>query len=58
MRIEEYIDKYGLEKVERVMDIGFAFDKHIDWDKGVDRARYPEKQTIFKKRNFWRIWRS
>ena len=51
MRIEEYIDKHGLEKIEKIMDIGFAFDKHIDWDKGVDRAKYPERQTIFKKRN-------
>jgi stage V sporulation protein R len=49
-RIDEYIEKYGLEKVERIMDMGFAFDKHIDWDKGVQRAPYPKKSTIYKKR--------
>lgn len=33
-RIDEYIQKYGIEAVEKIMDIGFALDKHIDWHKG------------------------
>tara|TARA_A100001011_G_scaffold400058_1_gene512026 strand:+ start:970 stop:2361 length:1392 start_codon:yes stop_codon:yes gene_type:complete len=41
-RIENYIEKYGIEEVEHVMDIGFALDKHIDWHKGVYRKRYSE----------------
>lgn len=49
-RIEGYIEKYGLERVERIMDIGFALDKHIDWHKGVHRDRYPGKKKIWKKK--------
>lgn len=49
-RIEEYIQKYGLEAVERVMDIGFALDKHIDWHKGTHRNKYKKSKRHFKKR--------
>ena len=49
-RIDEYIDRHGLEAVEKIMDVGFALDKHIDWSRGVDRAPYPEKTTIYKNR--------
>jgi stage V sporulation protein R len=38
-RVENYIEKHGFEKVERIMDIGFALDDHIDWNKGVYRNR-------------------
>lgn len=47
-RIEEYIQKYGIDAVERVMDIGFALDKHIDWHKGISRKKYPRKKKYFK----------
>jgi stage V sporulation protein R len=48
-RIEEYIAQYGLKEVERVMDIGFAIDKHIDWHKGIHRKPYPAKKTVIKE---------
>tara|TARA_Y100000034_G_scaffold136531_2_gene213647 strand:- start:5292 stop:6677 length:1386 start_codon:yes stop_codon:yes gene_type:complete len=51
-RIEEYIQKYGLEPIERCMDIGFALDKHIDWHKGVYRNKYQKTQKRFKKTGF------
>ena len=47
-RIEEYIQKYGIDAVERIMDIGFALDKHIDWHKGINRKKYPRKRKFFK----------
>tara|TARA_R110002020_G_scaffold50716_9_gene143392 strand:+ start:114856 stop:116319 length:1464 start_codon:yes stop_codon:yes gene_type:complete len=49
-RIEDYIEKYGLEYVEHIMDMGFALDKHIDWHKGTYRELYGKKETVFKKR--------
>ncbi|MCL4393777.1 MAG: SpoVR family protein [Chloroflexi bacterium] len=48
-RIDEYIDKYGLDRVEHVMDIGFALDRHIDSHKGLNRKRYPERHVIEKE---------
>lgn len=45
-RIDEYIEKHSLERVEHVMDIGFALDRHIDSHKGLDRRRYPDRQVI------------
>jgi stage V sporulation protein R len=45
-RIDEYIDKYGLDQVEHLMDIGFALDRHIDSHKGLNRRRYPERQVV------------
>jgi len=47
-RIEDYIEKYGIEDVEHVMDIGFALDKHIDWHKGVYRSRYSDIEEVKK----------
>lgn len=49
-RIEKYIERYGIERVEHTMDIGFALDSHIDWHKGFNRKRYPEKCTISRFR--------
>jgi stage V sporulation protein R len=51
-RIEEYIEKYGLEKVEHMMDIGFGLDDHIDWHKGLHRKLYGKKhvETRYRKR--------
>src|SRR5574340_1714036 len=48
-RIDEYIDRYGLEAVEHIMDIGFALDRHIDSHKGLSRRRYPERQIVEKE---------
>ena len=50
-RIDEYIQKYGLNEVERVMDIAFAFEKNIDWHKGIDRKRYSREQNVIQKKN-------
>lgn len=49
-RVEEYIAKYGFDKVEHMMDIGFALCRHIDWNKGLHRKPYGEKKTIYQKR--------
>lgn len=51
-RVDEYIEKYGLEAVEHIMDIGFALDNHIDWTRGIFRDKYPKKRIIkqIKKR--------
>ncbi|HEX9077779.1 MAG TPA: SpoVR family protein [Anaerolineae bacterium] len=48
-RIDEYIERYGLERVEHIMDIGFALDRHIDSYKGLNRKRYPERQVVEKE---------
>lgn len=48
-RIEEYIDKYGFEKVEHIMDIGFALCNHIDWFKGLHRKPYKKKTVLYHK---------
>jgi len=42
-RIDQYIEQYGIDKVEHLMDIGFALDNHIDWHKGSRRKKYPNK---------------
>lgn len=49
-RIEEYIQRYGIDAVERIMDIGFALDKHIDWHKGPFRSKYKKSKKFFKKK--------
>jgi len=48
-RIDDYIEQYGLDAVEHLMDVAFALDNHIDWHKGIFRKRYPEKQVIEEK---------
>ncbi len=48
-RIDEYIERYGLDRVEHVMDIGFALDRHIDPHKGLHRKRYPDRQVVEKE---------
>ncbi|KKN00413.1 hypothetical protein LCGC14_1138010 [marine sediment metagenome] len=45
-RVDKYIEQYGLDKIEHLMDIGFALDNHIDWHKGLFRKRYPGKKVI------------
>jgi stage V sporulation protein R len=49
-RIEEYIAKYGLERVENIMNIGFAIERNIDWHKGVFRDAYPDRKRVLVKR--------
>ncbi len=43
-RIESYIERFGFERVERLMDIGFALDDHIDCHKGLYRKPYEGKK--------------
>ena len=49
LRIDTYIERYGLEAVEHVMDIGFALDRHIDASKGLLREPYPPRQVVEKE---------
>ena len=36
------IEEHGMERVESVLDAALALEQHIDIDKGLRRARYPE----------------
>ena len=51
-RIDQYIEQYGLDKVENLMDMAFAVDNHIDWQKGVFRKKYGSKKIIEEKISF------
>ena len=46
LRIDAYIERYGLDRVERVMDIAFAIDRHIDFHKGLGRKPYPTRHVV------------
>jgi stage V sporulation protein R len=48
-RIEEYVQRYGIEKVEHTMNMAFAIDKHIDWSKGENRVAYGKPKKIIKE---------
>ena len=50
LRIDGYIERYGLEAVEHLMDIGFALDRHIDPHLGITRPAYPKRQVVEKER--------
>jgi stage V sporulation protein R len=50
LRIDDYIERYGLEAVEHLMDIGFALDRHIDFHRGLHRAPYPPRRVVEKER--------
>ncbi len=50
LRIDIYIERYGLEVVEHLMDIGFALDRHIDPHLGIVRPPYPSRQIVEKER--------
>jgi stage V sporulation protein R len=50
LRIDGYIERYGLETVEHLMDIGFALDRHIDPHKGLERQPYPPRRVVAKER--------
>lgn len=51
LRIDGYIERYGLETVEHLMDIGFALDRHIDPYIGVTRQRYPPRRIVEHERH-------
>jgi stage V sporulation protein R len=46
LRIDAYIERYGLEAVEHLMDIGFALDRHIDPHTGLQRQPYPPRRIV------------
>lgn len=46
IRIDQYIEKYGLEAVEHVMDIGFGLDCHIDVHSGLVRNKYAGREVV------------
>lgn len=48
-RITEYVQRYGIDKVEHTMNIAFAIDKHIDWSKGENRTLYGNPKKIIKE---------
>lgn len=48
-RIERYIEEHGFDKVENIMDIGFALDDHIDWNKGLYRKPYDKRKVVYKE---------
>lgn len=50
LRIDGYIERYGLENVEHLMDVGFALDRHIDPHLGLVRQPYPKRQVVEKER--------
>jgi stage V sporulation protein R len=43
-RIQQAIDKVGMEKVEAVLDAALALESHVDVDGDLHRTRYPEFQ--------------
>ena len=43
VRIEQYKEEHGIDRVERLMDAAFAIDRHIDPHKGVYREEYPKR---------------
>jgi stage V sporulation protein R len=45
-RIESYIDEYGIDKVEKIMDVGFSLDRHIDIHKGLFRKKYDSAKIV------------
>src|SRR5688572_4091511 len=57
-RIQQAIDKVGLERVEAVLDAALALESHVDVSGELHRPRYPEfgadkpkgKETQFQKR--------
>jgi stage V sporulation protein R len=48
-RVDKYIDKYGFEEVEHLMDVAFSLSYHIDWKKGLHRKRYSPKKIVHHK---------
>lgn len=49
VRIEEYKEEHGVERVERLMDAAFSIDRHIDPHKGLYRQDYPKRTTEIRE---------
>ena len=49
-RVEEYITKYGIEAVEKIMDTAFAMEKNINWKQGSNRKAYGTRKKVWHKR--------
>ncbi len=49
LRVDNYIERYSLDTVEHLMDIGFALDRHIDPHMGVHRNLYPKRKIVEKE---------
>lgn len=47
-RIEEYIQRYGIDAIEHCMNMAFSMDRHIDWSKGENRKRYAQPKMVTK----------
>lgn len=50
IRVDRYIERFGLDTIEHLMDIGFALDRHIDPHKGLNRQPYPTRRVVEKER--------
>ena len=51
LELIDYIDRYGITEVERIMDMAFAMDRNIDWHKGEHRNKYPGVRPFVKNKN-------
>jgi stage V sporulation protein R len=49
-RVEEYITQYGIEEVEKTMNIALSMEKNINWKKGLNRAPYGPRKKIWEER--------
>ncbi|MDP3778838.1 MAG: SpoVR family protein [bacterium] len=49
LRVDKHIERYGLDVVEHLQDIGFALDRHIDPYAGVHRDLYPVRKIAEKE---------
>jgi len=49
-RIDNYIEKYGLDRVEKVMDVALSMERNINWHRGVHRDKYPPRKKVLRKR--------
>ena len=45
-QIEQYIESYGFQAVEQVLDAALSLEQHIDLDQGLRRSPYPEYVTV------------
>lgn len=49
-RIGRYRERHGIDKVEKLMDIAFAIDRHIDVHKGLHRKPYPGRTVEMREK--------
>ncbi len=50
IRVDEYIERYSLDVVEHLQDIGFALDRHINPHLGTERKPYPKRHVVERER--------